>query len=93
MSKKKRSLFTELDIVEPEKDIFTMEKEELLHHFGFKKGTLKDISLLRSLIWQDYKLLRDSKLPPFRGNIRSYWYLGLDRVGEHVRESPIITMY
>ena len=62
-----------LKILEFDEEIFSMSRTELRGHF--KKGTSLDHTrLLKNMIWQDYNLLQQGELEPFRGNIRSYWY-------------------
>jgi len=62
-----------LKIIELDEEIFALSYTQLRKLF--KKGSGLDTNrLIKSLIWQDYTLLQQGQLKPFRGNIRSYWY-------------------
>ena len=57
------------------KDIRQMSRKELLQHFSFKKGTKVNVTLLlKNFIWQTYIFIKQGKMSPIDGNIRSFWY-------------------
>jgi hypothetical protein len=86
-----RNALEELDVVEVEREIFTMGRTMLKRLFDFRTSGNLDVSrLAASIIWQDLGLLRQGHLEPFDGNIRSYWYSRLkptmDRAGANSDE-------
>lgn len=57
------------------KDIQTMTRKELIEHFSFKGSKKINFTLLmKNLIWQTYTWIKQGKVPPIEGNIRSFWY-------------------
>jgi hypothetical protein len=52
-----------------------MSKERLREHFGAKSTGRINLSLyIKNSIWQAWERIQAGTLPPFRGNIRSFWY-------------------
>ena len=67
-------------------DIRTMTKPELVKHFSFKgKKSVNPTLLIKNLIWQAYTWIKNGKMEPIEGNIRSFWYMNvkpvLSRIG------------
>lgn len=57
------------------KDIRTMSKKELRKYFCFKtRRKINPTKLIKNLIWQGYTWIRDDKMEPIEGNLRSFWY-------------------
>lgn len=58
-----------------EKDIRRMSARELTLNFSAtSSGRPMAALIIKNLIWQSYTGILSGKLPPFEGNLRSYWY-------------------
>lgn len=67
-------------IREFKKDIRQMSRRELRENFSFKKGRLNATGLMKNLAWQAFTWIRDGRMEPVEGNIRSFWYLHVKSV-------------
>ena len=57
------------------KDIRLMTKAELTKNFSaVSSGKPMAALIIKNLIWQTYTGIQAKKIPPFEGNLRSYWY-------------------
>lgn len=88
-SQKIKAIFDKEGITEFEKDIRTMNNKELRKYFSFKTNRkINAARLVKNLIWQMYTWIRDGKMEPLEGNIRSFWYCSpkpvLSRLGFNV---------
>ena len=64
-----------LKIIQLDEEIFEMSYYKVRKHFSYSRGGLDTSRLIKSLIWQDYKLIKAKKLGKIRGNLRTYWYM------------------
>lgn len=67
-------------IREFKKDIRQMSRRELRENFSFKKGRLNATGLMKNLAWQAFTWIRDGRMEPIEGNIRSFWYMHVKSV-------------
>lgn len=85
-----QAVLDQLGVLHFDRPIFEMGSALLGRHFSHKNRTLHESLLLNNLIWQDLGFVRDGTLPPFSGNIRTYWYQRakptLDRAGASVKD-------
>jgi len=64
-----------LKIIELDEEIFGLSYYKARKYFSYSGGGLDTSRLIKSLIWQDYTLIKAKKLDKIHGNIRTYWYL------------------
>ena len=63
------------------KDIRLMSEKELKKHFSFNtKKKLNATKLIKNLIWQGYTWIKQGKMEPIEGNIRTFWYISIKSV-------------
>lgn len=55
-------------------DITTFSKERLYKEFSKPSGEINLTNLLYNLIYQAFTWIKESKMQPIEGNIRSFWY-------------------
>lgn len=73
----RRRVKKELDLVDIEQDIRTMDLKTLRRHFGYKNGKIKLGIFCRNVVWQIWRFTQAGKPPLFvqnGGNVRSLRY-------------------
>lgn len=80
-NEKQEEILKKEKIQDFEQDIRTMTKTELVKHFSFKgKKSVNPTLLIKNLIWQAYTWIKNGKIEPIEGNIRSFWYMNVKPV-------------
>ncbi len=79
--KGKQEMASKEGIKDLEKDIREMDRKELMKNFCFKNRHKVNVKvLIKNIIWQTYTFIKQGKIGPMDGNIRSFWYRSIKPV-------------
>ncbi|MEQ8225847.1 MAG: LytTR family transcriptional regulator DNA-binding domain-containing protein, partial [Candidatus Eremiobacterota bacterium] len=72
--KKLMTILSRNKIRDYDEDITTFDRERLYKEFSKPSGELILTTLMYNLIYQAFTWIREGKMEPIEGNIRSFWY-------------------
>jgi len=72
--KKLMAILSKNKIRDFDEDITTFDRERLYKEFSKSSGEINLTNLMYNLIYQAFTWIREDKMEPIEGNIRSFWY-------------------
>jgi len=72
--KKLMNIMSKNKIRDYDEDITTFDRERLYKEFSTSSGEFNLTNLMYNLIYQAFTWIREGKMEPIEGNIRSFWY-------------------
>ncbi|MEQ8187987.1 MAG: LytTR family transcriptional regulator DNA-binding domain-containing protein [Candidatus Eremiobacterota bacterium] len=72
--KKLMAILSKNKIRDFDEDITTFDRERLYKEFSKSSGEINLTNLMYNLIYQAFTWIREGKMEPIEGNIRSFWY-------------------
>ncbi len=72
--KKLMNILSKNKIRDFDEDITTFDRERLYKEFSTSSGEFNLTNLMYNLIYQAFTWIREGKMEPIEGNIRSFWY-------------------